>query len=184
MTTLIVKPKVYSGKTYASGAALGALPHLTTLRLPSVNFYWTDYHQVVLPRVASLAGSHQVLATVIAPNVVHVESLGFGGAHGVRIVPANARSIHVHDMHLELLAALSRQANLKSVSAKRIWRGDMSMHVVTLEYRQGHPVWRMLARHLDLFAIMACPKRLVVHVVHVDDADVAMEELAMGIAAF
>ncbi|KAJ3347861.1 hypothetical protein GGF32_006495 [Allomyces javanicus] len=56
------------------------------------------------------------------------------------------------------------------------------MDVVTLEFRQGHPVWSLLARG-GITARAPFAKRLIVHIVRVVDVRAAVEDLAKGLAA-
>ncbi|KNE65710.1 hypothetical protein AMAG_19197, partial [Allomyces macrogynus ATCC 38327] len=164
------------GPVRVSGAALDALPRLSSLTLPRLLSEWTDDHVPVLPHVTSLLAPMHVLSTVQAPKVVHVASPWFTSEYIEFTVPASARSVEIAVMHVELLAPLSRNANITHLVAREIVGDGEPVDVVTLEFRQGHPglAPARARQHYD-----PCPafEAACVHVVHVVDLRVAVREL-------
>ncbi|KAJ3363502.1 hypothetical protein GGF32_004203 [Allomyces javanicus] len=143
---------------------------------------WVDGHVPVLPHVTSLLAPMHVLSAVQAPKVVHVESPWFTTNYNGFKVPTSVRSVKIAVLHVDVLAALAQNPKVTHLVADEIVGGPEPMEVVTLEFRQGHPVWLLLA-HADIAIRAPLSKRLVVHLVHIIDVRVAVKELTKALVA-
>ncbi|KAJ3374277.1 hypothetical protein GGF31_007796 [Allomyces arbusculus] len=163
-----------------SNLALDALPHLAVLELPPVSIDWTNQ----LPKlhgVTDLSAPMQVLFQVDPPNVLRVTTLWEHADEYALEIPKNARHVKVNRIHIDVLEELAMRDNIETVTADEIEgrRSDYT-DVLVFPYRQGHPVWRTLLT-TDGWSEGKLATQLRIHVLHVDDMRVAVDELAKGI---
>ncbi|KAJ3349396.1 hypothetical protein GGF32_005641 [Allomyces javanicus] len=167
------------GPVKISGAQLDALVHLTTLHLPGRDVEWTDAAPT-LRTVTYLETTAAALATFpphSLPNLLHLEFM-FLEDPPFRVLPAAAalslRRIK-GNLHPTLIEQLARMPQLESIGRHRVdLEDDAPLPEWTLDYSQGHVVWKSVPR-MELANRIV--DRLVVRVVSVQDAAKAGTEV-------
>ncbi|KAJ3361598.1 hypothetical protein GGF32_007203 [Allomyces javanicus] len=180
VTDLTISPATFTTEwTQVHGAALDALPRLTKLNLTHP-VRWSDRHVPMLAAVTHFYGAPDTLATMRGGALPQLKHLMLGSAMTtipLRTVPTADHLEHViaSSLHPRFIEQLARAPRLRFLHAQRTdLGGDDSLPVMTLEYRQGNPVWSTLPK---LRFVRRPADALTVRIIDVADADAAVKDL-------
>ncbi|KNE62095.1 hypothetical protein, variant [Allomyces macrogynus ATCC 38327] len=158
------------------GADLDALPWLTALSLPAMD--WANNDLPVLSTVTHLAApATTISALAMGMRTRNVASLAVAIHDGpLRAVPDHAPLRHVLAPLVEpaVLGTLSRMVTLETVNVRMVAAPRGMPVPLVLEYRSKHPLWRALPKLVMRSRVVSA---LVVRVEAVDDEATAASEI-------
>ncbi|KAJ3368173.1 hypothetical protein GGF31_006757 [Allomyces arbusculus] len=167
------------GPVKISGAQLDTLAHLKTLHLPGRDVEWTDAAPMLrtITHLQATAAALTMFPPHALPNLAHLEFM-FLEDPPFRCLPA-ATALSLRrikgNLHPKLIEQLARMPQLESIGRHHVnLEDDVPLTEWTLDYLQGHVVWKTVPR-MELTSRIT--DRLVIRVVSVCDAAKAVGDI-------